>query len=197
MAKIDYSFGYKNTWFAIKGVGIHTILLGCSNLVNAKVTTWKNGLLEVENSQSKVLLSGPYGDWSFLIGKGLYNPSQVDQVIAFLLKMGEFAEEVCYFSSYRTVGLYGFAKMVQGKIIRLYCYTDEEGHIYNNIGERTDAEKELALNFAINDNQLFEEGFDEIDEDNILRIAEKISLSPVCLIGMEESESIITDTTFK
>lgn len=34
MAKIDYSFGYKNTWFAIKGTDVCLVLSVLSNIAN-------------------------------------------------------------------------------------------------------------------------------------------------------------------
>lgn len=193
MAKINYCFGYKITWFAIKGADIDTILMKCPNLINANKTTWEDGLLEVENSYSKVFLSGAYKGWTFLIGKGLCDPSQTEALIELLLKLGEIAEEVCYFASHRTVDVYGFARVCQGEIIRLYCYSGEIGHIYKNIGERTEAEKKLLLSFATKDEDLFEEGFDEIDEDYILELAGQWSLDPESLIGEEEQESVIVE----
>lgn len=193
MAKIDYSFGYKNTWFAIKNTDVCSILSVFSNLANICEISWKEGILEEENSRDKVFISGLYEGWSFLIGKGLCNPSQIKDLINLLLELGKMAEEVCYFSSYRTVETYGFAKVIQGKIIRLYCYSGEKGCIYKNMGEKTDAEKELELNFATNEDELFEEGFDEIGEDDILRLAGQLALNPELLIGMEERKSIIAD----
>lgn len=193
MAKIDYSFGYKNTWFAIKNTDVCSVLSVFTNLVNISKISWKEGILEAENSRFKVFTSGIYKGWSFLISKGLCAPSQIEDIITLLLKLGKIAEEVCYFSSYRTVETYGFAKVIQGKIIRLYCYSGEKGCIYKNMGEKTDAEKELALNLATNEDELFEDGFDEIDEDDILRLAGLLSLNPELLIGMEEKKSLIAD----
>lgn len=193
MAKIDYSFGYKNTWFAIKDTDIFPILSVFTNLTNICEITWKEGILEAENSRFKVFTSGMYEGWSFLISNGLCDPSQIEDTITLLLKLGKIAKEVCYFSSYRTVETYGFAKVIQGKIIRMYCYSGEKGCIYKNMGEKTNAEKELALNLATNEDELFEDGFDEIDEDDILRLAGQLSLNPELLIGMEERKSLIAD----
>lgn len=193
MGKIDYSFGYKNTWFAIKGIDVYSALSVFSNLTNVCEISWEKGILEAENSRFKVFASGIYEGWSFFISKGLCDPSQIEDIITLLLKLGEIAEEACYFSSYRTVETYGFAKVIQGRIIRMYCYSGEKGCIYKNMGEKTDAEKELSLNFATNEDELFEEGFDEIDEDDLLRLAGQLSLNPELLIGMEERKSLVAD----
>lgn len=195
MAKIADCFGYKTTWFAIQGADINAILQCCPNLINRKRTTWKDGLEEVENSLSKVFLSGTYEGWTFIVGLGLYEPSQPEDITNLLLKFGQIAEEVCYFSSHRTVSSYGFARVVRGKIERLYCYVGDEGHIYKTKGERTEAERALSLNLALKDEDLFEDGFDEIDEENIFELAGQWSLDPQLLIGEEEQESIIADIT--
>lgn len=191
MAKINYSFGYKSTWFAIKNTDIFSKLSILYKITDVCDISWGNGLLEVEHSNSKIFISGPYEGWYFLISKGLCDPSQTEDIITLLLKFGKISEEVCYFSSYRTVETYGFAKAIRGQVIRMYCYSGESGCIYKNIGEKTDAEKELGLNFASNNDELFEDGFSQIDEDDILMLAEKLSLSPELLIGMEERKSVI------
>lgn len=191
MAKINYFFGYKITWFAIKNADIFSKLSILYKITDICDISWENGLLEVEHSNSKIFISGPYEGWYFLISKGLCDPSQTDDIITLLLKFGKISEEVCYFSSYRTVETYGFAKAIRGKVIRMYCYSGESGCIYKNIGEKTDAEKELGLNFASNNDELFEDGFSQIDEDDILMLAGKLSLSPELLIGMEERKSVI------
>lgn len=193
MAKIDYIFGYRNTWFVAKNVDVCSVLQVFPNLSNIRNISWKEGMLEIENLRFKIFISGIYEGWTFMISRDLYDPSEVESITDLLLKIGKIAEEVCYFSSYRTVETYGFAKIVQGKIIRMYCYSGEKGCIYKNMGKKTDAEKRLALNFAANEDELFEEGFHEIDEDDILKLAGELSLNPESLIGMEEKQSLIAD----
>ena len=57
----------------------------------------------------------------------------------------------------------------------------------------TEAEKNFLLNFSTNDSELFAEGFDEIDEEHIIQLAEQWSLDPDNLFGMEEQECVIAD----
>ncbi len=193
MAQINSSFGYKITWFALKDVMIDTILVHNPNFTNAAETTWEKGLMAAERSIDKVFLSGSYDGWAFLVGVGLPDPSQMESLMPLLQKLGELAKEVCYFSSRRIVSSYGFARVVQGCLTRLYGYSGEQGHVYANIGERTEAEKNLSLNFSTNDSELFAEGFDEIDEEHIIQLAEQWSLDPDNLFGMEEQECVIAD----
>lgn len=57
----------------------------------------------------------------------------------------------------------------------------------------TEAEKNLLLNFFTNDSELFKEGFDEIDEEHIILLAEQWSLNSDNLFDMEERECVIGD----
>lgn len=141
----------------------------------------------------KVFLSGEYEGWSFLVGLGLYGLDEPEEIVKSLLTYGAFAEEVCYFSSYRVTEAYAFGKAVHGKVVRLYCYLGEQGHVYENMGEKTEAEEELGLNFPTEDEEIFEDDFDVIEEEDIFRLAGKLSLSPEKLIGMEEHECIVAD----
>ena len=59
----------------------------------------------------------------------------------------------------------------------MYCYSSEN----------------LLFSFATKDEDLFEDGFDEIDEDYILELAGQWSLNPESLIGEEEQESVIVE----
>ena len=62
-----------------------------------------------------------------------------------------------------------------------------------NIGEVTEQERNLQLSSASNDEELFEEDFEEIDEDRILELAEQFTLSPQKLLDMDEKESFIAN----
>lgn len=195
MTQIRHSFGYKSIWFALKGWNVLDIPCQCKNMKNMQHITWEKGIKEIENDKSykKILLSGAYNNWTFMIGKGLVDASQVDTIIPLLLKFSIYAEEVYYFCSHRTIGLYGFAKAIHGKVIRLYCYSGESGYIYKNIGEKTKEEKILLLNFPKKEEELFEEGFEEINEDNILDLAEQFSINPQSLIQLEEKCSLLVE----
>lgn len=195
MAQIRHSFGYKSIWFALKGWDILDIPRQCKNMKNIQNITWESGIKEIENDKfyRKILLSGAYHNWTFIIGKGLADASQADTIISLLLKFSMYAEEVYYFCSHRTIGLYGFAKAIHGKVIRLYCYSGENGYIYKNIGEKTKEEKTLLLNFPKKEEELFEEGFEEINEDHILDLAEQFSIHPQSLIQLEEKRSLLVE----
>lgn len=192
-ALIQEIFGYKCMWFALKNTDIDTILSNCSRLSNAKPTTWETGLRTAMDSSDKAFLSGAYEGWTFLVGWGLCEPTETENFMTLMSEIGKCADEVCFFATHRVVELQCFARSIHGKLNRYYCYCGESGHIYANIGEVTEAEKELSLNLPTNDDELFEEGFSDIDETDILLIAEKMSMDPELLIGMEEQRCVIAD----
>ena len=193
MALIEESFGYKSMWFALKNADMDAIVSDCSRLENARLTTWESGLRTSRDEFDKAFLSGPYEGWTFLVGTGICEPSRVEDFMEMMSELGKYADEVCFFATHRVVELQCFARLVQGKPVRYYCYVGESGHIYANMGEKTEAEKRLSLNFPTNDDELFEEGFDDIDETDILLLAEQMSMDPDMLIGMEEERCILAD----
>lgn len=193
MALIEKSFGYKNMWFALKNVDIDAVLSVCPNLTNARETTWENGLQAASESSDKAFLSGAYDGWSFLVGVGICEPTHVEGFMALLSELGKCSNEICFFATHRVVELQCFAQAIQGKIVRYYCYSGESGHIYADIGEKTMAEKKLSLNFPADDEALFGGDYEPIDETDILLLAERMSMDPDMLIGMEEGKCIIAD----
>lgn len=147
----------------------------------------------VMDSTDKAFLSGAYEGWTFLVGIGVCEPTDVEAFLTIMSELGKCAEEVCYFATHRVVELQCFAQSIQGKLVRYYCYSGESGHIYANMGERTEAEKKLSLNLPTDDDELFEEDAYVIDEEDILMLAEQMSMAPERLIGMEERECVIAD----
>ena len=192
MAKIEECFGYKSIWFAIKDVEVDRLLSCCPYLKYVHETTWSDGLREAgEKWQSKAMLSGPYDGWTFLVGNWLWDVSEVDQIVTVMSHMGECAGEVCFFASHRVSDAYAFAKLEQGKMIRLYSYAD--GQMFGCIGKKSDVEETLHLNLAEREEDLFKDGFDTLDEDDVLRIAAEWSMDPETLFGREEARTIILE----
>ncbi len=192
MAKIEECFGYKSMWFAIKDVEADRLLFCCPYLKYVRETTWGDGLREIEEQwQSKAMLSGPYDGWTFLAGICLWDVSEVDQIVNIMSHMGECAGEVCFFASHRVSDAYAFAKMEQGKLIRLYSYAD--GQIFGCIGKKSDVEERLHLHLAEREEDLFEDEFDSLDEEDVLRIASEWSMNLETLFGREEARTIILE----
>lgn len=137
------------------------------------------------------MLSGPYEGWVFLAGNALWDLSQVNEIVKVMDRIGERAQEVCYFASHRVSDAFAFGKMSRNKLMRLYSYAD--GQIFGCMGERSHAEKKLSLTFAEREEDLFEDGFDMIDEEDILAIAGEWSLNPLLLTGREEARTVLAE----
>ena len=196
MAIIEESFGYKEMWFATKGADIDRILSCCPELKPVREAGWKEASAErMEMQKSRVMLSGPYDGWVFLIGNALWDFTEVDALVDVMGRIGEQAQEVCYFASHRVSDGYAFAKAVQNKMVRLYSYAD--GELFGCMGERSDAEKKLSLHYAEKEEDLFEEGFDLIDEEDVLKIAGEWSINPQMLPGREEARTVLADRIYE
>ena len=72
--------------------------------------------------------------YQFLIGNALWDFTEVDALVDVMGRIGEQAQEVCYFASHRVSDGYAFAKAVQNKMVRLYSYAD--GELFGCMGER-------------------------------------------------------------
>ncbi len=189
---IDFDFGQKTTWIAVKDVPLDSVL-DSNRVANVEYTSWKNGLDTVENAGNKIFISGPYNEWIVIVGKILPDLTNPQEVISLLKELNCGIKEICYFCFHETVGLYGFARMFGEKIDRMYGYLGEAGHICANIGEKSQAEQELSLNFADKDEVLFADGYDDISEEDILKIASKWCVNPESLVGTKEKPCFIAD----
>lgn len=192
MALIKRSFGYKSVWFALKNADLDMVLFNYPGLINARPTTWETGL-QASESPDQAFLSGAYEGWSFVVGIGICEPTDAEHFMTLMSELGKCADEVCFFATHRVVELQCFAQAVHGKLVRYYCYVGESEHIYADMGERTEAEKKLGLQFPADDEELFDGELNPPDEMDILELAAQMSIDPDILVGMEEERCIIAD----
>lgn len=189
---IDFEFCHKTTWIAVKNISIDYILEN-RRFVNIEQLSWSKGLDIVENDNKKAFITGPCDSWIIIVGKNLPAPTKPQSVINLLKELSCDLKEICYFSAHETVGLYGFARMFEGKIDRMYGFSGEIGHICVNMGQKSWAEQELCLNLAENDEVLSEGKYDDICEEDILKIASIWGIKPEKIIGAREKSCYIAD----
>lgn len=79
-------------------------------------------------------------------------------------------EELICIGSYSTVGFYGFFHYKKGKCLRGYSSLDESGEVLHNIGNISNAEKNLGLKFPQSSDEFAEDGFDEINHESLEKI---------------------------
>lgn len=65
---IDFEFGHKTTWIAVKDVSINYILDN-KRYANIEQTSWDKGLDVVENDNKKVFIAGPCDSWIIIVGR--------------------------------------------------------------------------------------------------------------------------------
>lgn len=189
---IDFEFGHKTTWIAVKDVSINYILDN-KRYANIEQTSWDKGLDVVENDNKKVFIAGPCDSWIIIVGRSLPDPTKPQRIINLLKELSCSLKEICYFAAHSTVGCYGFARMFEGKIDRMYGYSGEIGHVCANMGQKSQAEQELCLNLAENDEILSEGKYDDVCEEDILKIASIWCIKPEKLIGAREKNCYIAD----
>ena len=56
-------------------------------------------------------------------------------------------------------------------------------------------EKKLSLNYAEREEDLFQDGYDFFDEEDVLRIAEEWSVTPEALLGREEARTVLAESS--
>jgi hypothetical protein len=192
------SFGYKINWLAIKTDDSKKVV-NLLQLTSVHDANWKSGLAAAY--QGFTFVSPTINDWVFVVsmvipelpeslGKGHYQE--------FMQKIANEFEEVQFFGSYRRVDYYAWGKYINGIESRSFC--SSENGIYQ-VGEIT--KEELSLDkdiaFELYPDDLPEEGSEEfkelmvdqdLDENDVLQMAELWSLNPAEFNDMEESEKI-------
>lgn len=189
---IDYNFGHKKTWIAVKDVSLNFIVDNYK-IVNVEKTSWEKGLYTMENDSKKVFISGPYSGWVIIASKEFPEITNSQEVVKLLKELSGGIKEICYFSSHETVGLYGFARMFGGEVDRMYGYLGETGHVCVNMGEKSIAEQELSLSFADDDEALTSETYNDISEEDIFNIAKKWCIESMNLYETKEKSSYVGD----
>lgn len=142
------SFGYGMGWLAIRTRDTARVIerLGLSDVEEAN---WDNGLGTVysdEHSQSHVFVSPPVNGWTFVVGLALPQPmgkAFAEKATPLLLDLGSQFIEVQYYLAYPALDYYGWARVIDGKLIRAYAITDE-GPVWNK-GKPGKEEKTLGI----------------------------------------------------
>lgn len=103
-----------------------------------------------------------------------------DKVIEFVQRLSRDADaEVQYFLSFEAPETHIWILADHGKIVRAHGFSGENIEVMFNVGERTQAERDLGMNYAPNSDQLFKNGFDKIPtSQDLLSLAGRWSVDP-------------------
>jgi hypothetical protein len=154
-------FGYKISWFALKGPDPQSVL-DALEISEAAPTNWASGIKLVysrepaEMSEPWVFVSPPIGDWIFAVSAALPYPAAVPYPAAaetyrefgrkfdvLFSRLARRFDDVQFFGSDRTCDFASWARARHGKPMRLFACFD--GLVSMNAGEQTPEEAKLGF----------------------------------------------------
>ncbi len=176
-ADTPVNFGYKCTWLAIRGATAQSVAetLG---LERVGPSNWKNGVDAAY--EGRVFVSPPLRGWILVATAFLPDPGDrehPDRATPFLASLVRAFPEVQYFASHRVVGLAAWARAVEGRFVRKFAYSGEQGEVPWDIGSPTPEEVELGLVFSANQ----DEWQHYPDEKDVVAVAGAWSVDPSTL----------------
>lgn len=141
-------FGYRMSWLAIRSRDTARVMetLG---LVAPEVANWHTGIGIVYDRQlgdQKVFVSPPVNGWTFVVGAAIPQPlggTFVDKWTPLMTRLGHEFIEVQYFGTFPAIDFHGWARILDGKLVRAFA-TGDEGVLLNK-GKPTKEEKTLGL----------------------------------------------------
>lgn len=148
-------FGYKIAWLALKAPDPASVV-DALELQDATPANWASGLAAVHDRESPpaslpwLFVSPAVSGWVLVVGSSLPYPTEIDrnrsagQKFELLLSrcMKRFAD-VQYFASHRVIDFYAWARALDGRPIRIFCYGG--GEVAMNFGDQTPEEANLGF----------------------------------------------------
>lgn len=187
------SFGYRTAWLALRTTDRDAIVraLGLRSVVPASPTLGIQRSYEWDPAAaaSPVFVSPPVHGWVLCVGQAWFTiadarPPTFGDLVARL--SGELRCDAQFFCTHRVVESHGWARAVNGKLLRAYLYVGESGETVVNYGEPTP--DELHLGFA-----LFAPSADGNSkaaaspaEEDVIRLAARWSVNPTNLPAMSD-----------
>ena len=167
-------FGYKTTWYAIKGETPQTVIekLDLDILCEAN---WKSSLDHVRKSDD-VFVSPVLGDYVLVIDLiGITKDADHDMVKAHARLFGE----LFYFGSHTVADYYAWAKFKNGDLIRAYAYIGNGDDLFWNEGSITPEELNLGFDkFPVSEDSYDEDDIITPEEESVIDIARAWSIDP-------------------
>jgi hypothetical protein len=167
------------------------------DLRNLQSANWEYGIWHAtETEDYQVFVTPPIKGWVLAVGVPLLFEADDSQGKRILPLSNEFSDAQ-FFASMRISSAYLWARALNDKLIRLFYEGDGARHVE---GEETPEEKILAFRFfdySAPESQLPEywqrKDLTFVDEDCVLKVAEKWSLNPTKLdqMGLESQLRIL------
>lgn len=135
-----FLFDRPTRWMAIKCTNLQKVQ-GALGLHNPTPCPLSEGFSRL--SDQKLFISPPVKGWILVVGNSLPDVSDdVDNAFRFIMKVANDLGSVQYFSANRVLSHHAWVRIENNRVYRAYAWAGET--IWNQ-GERTAAEKELAL----------------------------------------------------
>ncbi|MEM9729522.1 MAG: hypothetical protein AAF997_13115 [Myxococcota bacterium] len=177
------SFGYKSQWLAVK-TNDPTAALKALGASVPRETSWSYGVAAPEG---ELFVTPPLDGWVLVVG---HFPEIVgkrdEKTLALVSKLSaELGTEVQYFGTHRVVDYHAWIRATKGQVSRAYAYLGERGETILEMGEQTEEEKALGLNFfddgsseAKNDEYWERDDVTYPDEEDVMKVAGRWSINP-------------------
>jgi hypothetical protein len=141
------SFGYKCAWLAIRGRSLEQVVAALP-LHSARRANWREGIAVAYGGSGEVFVSPPVDGWIFVVGlRGLPGPGDskhADEIVPFVTRLSrDLDTSVQFFFTHRIVETHVWGMAAQGKLVRAFGYSGEQGETLLDVGAPTDAEKAL------------------------------------------------------
>ena len=162
-------FGYKCMWFAIQTNEPKSVVAALG-LTDVTPCGWKKGIAAAYNGEAFV--SPPVKGWVLVASFALGTIADTQRGDRFTPLMNALAKEfpdVQYFGTHRVVEYHGWARAVNGKVVRKHAFLGENGATLWDEGAPTVEEKKLALPTKI------------LQEQDVFALAGAWSIDPTTL----------------
>jgi hypothetical protein len=141
-------FGYKCAWLAIKNPNPEAVV-NALGLVGAQKCGWKKGIEAAYRGE--FFITPAVNGWVLVVSIALPeipDKKGEDRLLPLIAALGQRFHEVQYFGTHRIVEYHGWAKALEGKIVRRYAFLGERGETLCNEGPLTQEERKLDLIYS-------------------------------------------------
>ena len=178
-----YPFGYKIGWYAIKNETTLSVIEKMKLKV-VKESNWEDGINLVSEHLQYTFIT-PIVD-GYVLVVNIVSDDEHNLV----KKHALLFDELQYFGTHHVVEYNVWAKFLNGKVIRGYCFIGESNEIKWNEGEITTEEKNLGFDkFPANSDTLSADDFDYENlpnEEDVLNIAKAWGVDTTFSSGLYE-----------
>ena len=142
------AFGYRMAWLAVRTRDTARVaeVLGLPMLQQANWRTGVGTVYDPRLGENHIYIAPPVNGWTLVVGLSLPQPlggGFVDKCLPMMLDLAENFPEAQYFLSCGAIDFYGWARVLDGKLVRAFAIGDE-GVIWNK-GKATKEERALGL----------------------------------------------------